>query len=472
MYFKFVPNVPYPEMLILEFCWCCHEDAKLSGPLFLFQMFHILRWWCCIFCLFCNFCICVKPQYRTWPESRTEGGLAAQIRKWMQEKWANCIVHTPQKEQPAKLSRILDPSLKPKSLEKNVACIVLIWLHLNSWPFLLVPGDWLLHFLFAHLSLQKFCTLKKRCTPGGGVAPGGGGVAHEGGVARSRPFSPATGLPTTGEVLATDDRFSTLLAAITVAFPNGTNLEPPFTVFAPTNSAFAKLPEGSVDKLLEVKYRNDLQVNQISRPSVFFQDPESLRDVLLRHIVAGKAVSFLSEWSFLYIYNPQGSWTIVSGEDSRGFWKPWLCRRGKPQHVAQSRRHLQVSKSKDNQLSINQSSINQSTSALQWFAARVWPWKVDPGRGWWKSSTFRHRTGSSTQSTLSSDIVWYRTGSSMQLTLSSDIGGHPHNWHSHLISGVIHAIDTVIWHRHCHLVSNFLRSIETVEYKKVWFLQY
>merc|ERR1712004_906293 len=80
----------------------------------------------------------------------------------------------------------------------------------------------------------------------------------------------AAGLPTTGEVLATDDRFSTLLAAITTAFPNGTNLEPPFTVFAPTNAAFAKLPEGSVEKLLE--------------------DPESLRDVLLRHIVAGKAV--------------------------------------------------------------------------------------------------------------------------------------------------------------------------------------
>ena len=59
-------------------------------------------------------------------------------------------------------------------------------------------------------------------------------------------------MPTTGEVLATDNRFSTLLAAITVAFPNGTNLEPPFTVFAPTNSAFAKLPEGSVDKLLGV----------------------------------------------------------------------------------------------------------------------------------------------------------------------------------------------------------------------------
>merc|ERR1711899_558877 len=70
----------------------------------------------------------------------------------------------------------------------------------------------------------------------------------------------AAGLPTTGEGLA----------AITTAFPNGTNLEPPFTVFPPTNAAFAKLPEGSVEKLLE--------------------DPESLRDVLLRHIVAGKAV--------------------------------------------------------------------------------------------------------------------------------------------------------------------------------------
>merc|ERR1712088_609353 len=78
----------------------------------------------------------------------------------------------------------------------------------------------------------------------------GGGNSGAGRASGSRPFSPAAGLPTTGEVLATDDRFSTLLAAITTAFPNGTNLEPPFTVFAPTNAAFAKLPEGSVEKLL------------------------------------------------------------------------------------------------------------------------------------------------------------------------------------------------------------------------------
>jgi len=112
-----------------------------------------------------------------------------------------------------------------------------------------------------------------RAFGGGNSGAGSGGASSPPSAGRasgSRPFSPAAGLPTTGEVLATDDRFSTLLAAITTAFPNGTNLEPPFTVFAPTNAAFAKLPEGSVEKLLE--------------------DPESLRDVLLRHIVAGKAV--------------------------------------------------------------------------------------------------------------------------------------------------------------------------------------
>ena len=50
--------------------------------------------------------------------------------------------------------------------------------------------------------------------------PGGG---SKGGS--SRPFTPAPGLPTTGQVLATDARFSTLLAAVTAAFPNGTDLQ-------------------------------------------------------------------------------------------------------------------------------------------------------------------------------------------------------------------------------------------------------
>ena len=48
--------------------------------------------------------------------------------------------------------------------------------------------------------------------------------------------------------------------------------EGPFTVFAPTDAAFAALPEGTVESLLE--------------------DPSgALTDILLYHVVAGKAMS-------------------------------------------------------------------------------------------------------------------------------------------------------------------------------------
>ena len=58
-------------------------------------------------------------------------------------------------------------------------------------------------------------------------------------------------LPTTGQVLATDKRFSTLLLALETAFGNETSLEPPFTVFAPTVKAFNKLDNSSLTSLLQ-----------------------------------------------------------------------------------------------------------------------------------------------------------------------------------------------------------------------------
>ena len=57
--------------------------------------------------------------------------------------------------------------------------------------------------------------------------------------------------PTTGEVLASDPRFSTLLIALGAAFGNETGLEAPFTVFAPTNKAFAKIDDETLAGLLE-----------------------------------------------------------------------------------------------------------------------------------------------------------------------------------------------------------------------------
>ena len=58
-------------------------------------------------------------------------------------------------------------------------------------------------------------------------------------------------LPTTGQLLATDKRFSTLVLALETAFGNETGLAAPFTVFAPTNKAFAKIDENTLNGLLE-----------------------------------------------------------------------------------------------------------------------------------------------------------------------------------------------------------------------------
>jgi len=66
--------------------------------------------------------------------------------------------------------------------------------------------------------------------------------------------------------------FSTLVAAVQAAGLVETLSGPgPFTVFAPTDEAFAKLPEGTVASLL--------------------QDPEALASILTYHVVVGKVMA-------------------------------------------------------------------------------------------------------------------------------------------------------------------------------------
>lgn len=61
------------------------------------------------------------------------------------------------------------------------------------------------------------------------------------------------------EIAAGDDRFSTLVAAVTAADLAETLSGPgPFTVFAPVNDAFAALPEGTVETLLKPENKGDL----------------------------------------------------------------------------------------------------------------------------------------------------------------------------------------------------------------------
>ncbi|MCB0006922.1 MAG: fasciclin domain-containing protein, partial [Anaerolineales bacterium] len=71
------------------------------------------------------------------------------------------------------------------------------------------------------------------------------------------------------EIAVADGRFETLVAAVTAAdLADTLSSEGPFTVFAPTDDAFAALPEGTVEALLE--------------------DPAGdLTQILLYHVVEG-----------------------------------------------------------------------------------------------------------------------------------------------------------------------------------------
>lgn len=67
------------------------------------------------------------------------------------------------------------------------------------------------------------------------------------------------GQPDIVDIAASNDQFSTLVAAVTAADLAGTLKGPgPFTVFAPTNAAFDKLPAGTVETLLKPENKDQL----------------------------------------------------------------------------------------------------------------------------------------------------------------------------------------------------------------------
>ena len=72
-------------------------------------------------------------------------------------------------------------------------------------------------------------------------------------------------------VAASNENFTTLVAAVKAADLVATlNSDGPFTVFAPTNDAFAKLPKGTVETLLKA------------------ENKATLSSILTYHVVAGK----------------------------------------------------------------------------------------------------------------------------------------------------------------------------------------
>ncbi len=76
------------------------------------------------------------------------------------------------------------------------------------------------------------------------------------------------------EIASGMNNFTTLVAAVKAAdLVDTLSGEGPFTVFAPTNEAFAKLPEGTVDELLKP------------------ENKEKLQKILKFHVVPGKVMA-------------------------------------------------------------------------------------------------------------------------------------------------------------------------------------
>ncbi|RPH62756.1 MAG: fasciclin domain-containing protein [Chloroflexi bacterium] len=76
------------------------------------------------------------------------------------------------------------------------------------------------------------------------------------------------------DVAVADGRFKTLVAALGAAgLVETLQGAGPFTVFAPTDDAFAKLPAGTIDTLLKP------------------ENKQKLTDILLYHVVSGKVMA-------------------------------------------------------------------------------------------------------------------------------------------------------------------------------------
>ena len=103
--------------------------------------------------------------------------------------------------------------------------------------------------------------------------------------------------PSIAAVASSNENFSTLVAALSAADLVSTlDSEGPFTVFAPTNDAFAKLPEGTVEELLKPENR------------------EKLTSILTYHVVAGE---YNAEAVINAIKKNNGSFTAPTIEGGR-----------------------------------------------------------------------------------------------------------------------------------------------------------
>ena len=99
-------------------------------------------------------------------------------------------------------------------------------------------------------------------------------VATPAPVSTPMPLEPTAAPQTIVDIAVADGRFTTLVAAVQAAgLVDTLSSDGPFTVFAPTDAAFAKLPAGTIEDLLKP------------------ENKQMLTDILLYHVVAGKVLA-------------------------------------------------------------------------------------------------------------------------------------------------------------------------------------
>jgi len=124
------------------------------------------------------------------------------------------------------------------------------------------------HLKFAGL-LVLFAVVLSACAPAATPTPAPTAVATQAPTPTEEP-KPQTIV----DIAVADGNFKTLVAALTAAGLDKTLAEAgPFTVFAPTDEAFAKLPAGTVEELLKP------------------ENKDKLVQILTYHVVAGKVLA-------------------------------------------------------------------------------------------------------------------------------------------------------------------------------------
>ncbi len=100
------------------------------------------------------------------------------------------------------------------------------------------------------------------------------------------------------DIAASNEDFSTLVAAVSAAgLVDTLKSDGPFTVFAPTNDAFAALPAGTVESLLEP------------------ENKEQLVKILTYHVVPGAVTSDQLAGKRLSVETVQGQSVKINGTD-------------------------------------------------------------------------------------------------------------------------------------------------------------